>query len=63
MSTIRILAKGYYSLEPTGTSVSAAVSSAVLDAMDEAWEENLVIPDDEIHVVDYAYPELEETAK
>jgi hypothetical protein len=53
MSMIRTLGKGYYALEPT----KDAVSAAVLDEMDEAYNDAIAIPDDEIKVIDYVYPE------
>jgi hypothetical protein len=51
MSMIRNLGEGYYGVEAT----SGAMSAAVLEQVDEAYEEAMAIPDDAIIITEYQY--------
>lgn len=51
MSMIRNLGEGYYGVDAS----SGAMSPAVLEQVDEAFEEAMAIPDDAIIITEYQY--------
>jgi hypothetical protein len=58
MSMIKNLGEGYYGVEPT----SGRVAQAVLDLVEEAYEEAMAIPDEDIIITENGHPISPEAA-